>query len=136
MFWNTCWFTWLNTASTVRLLRVRHREKVLYVAGSAPPTTGEAAGKTEHQRAQIALAAQRLGLQISNELVDVGYSVGWRNQEPRHQRDPHLVEIGHQPPSRASLAGPRFSDHEQAACRRNDVAAGGARTRPARHARP
>jgi DNA invertase Pin-like site-specific DNA recombinase len=40
----------------------------------APTTTDEAARQVEHQRAQIALAAQRLGLRMADEFVDVGYS--------------------------------------------------------------
>jgi DNA invertase Pin-like site-specific DNA recombinase len=37
-------------------------------------TTDEAAREVERQRAQIALAAQRLGLRMADEFVDVGYS--------------------------------------------------------------
>ncbi len=40
----------------------------------APSTTDEAERQVEHQRAQIALAAQRLGLRMADEFVDVGYS--------------------------------------------------------------
>ena len=40
----------------------------------APTTTDEAARRVEHQPAQIALAAQRLGLRMADEFVDVGYS--------------------------------------------------------------
>ncbi|MDA8298189.1 MAG: recombinase family protein [Actinomycetota bacterium] len=40
----------------------------------APTTTDEAARQVEHQRAQIGLAAQRLGLRTADEFVDVGYS--------------------------------------------------------------
>ena len=40
----------------------------------APTTTDEAAREVEHQRAQIALAADRLGLRMTDEFVDVGYS--------------------------------------------------------------
>jgi DNA invertase Pin-like site-specific DNA recombinase len=40
----------------------------------APTTTDEAARQVEHQRAQIALAACRLGLRMADEFVDVGYS--------------------------------------------------------------
>jgi hypothetical protein len=38
------------------------------------PTTDEVARQVEHQRTHIALAAQRLGLRMADELVDVGYS--------------------------------------------------------------
>ena len=40
----------------------------------APTTTDEVAREVERQRAQIALAAQRLGLRMADEFVDVGYS--------------------------------------------------------------
>ena len=40
----------------------------------APTTTDEAADEVERQRAQIALAAGRLGLRMADEFVDVGYS--------------------------------------------------------------
>lgn len=40
----------------------------------APATTDEAARQVEHQRAQIAIAADRLGLRMTDEFVDVGYS--------------------------------------------------------------
>ena len=40
----------------------------------APMTTDEAAREVERQRAQIALAADRLGLRMADEFVDVGYS--------------------------------------------------------------
>ncbi|HWG01456.1 MAG TPA: recombinase family protein [Trebonia sp.] len=40
----------------------------------APTTTDEAAREVERQRARIALAAQRLGLRMADEFVDVGYS--------------------------------------------------------------
>lgn len=40
----------------------------------APTTTDETARQIERQRAQIALAAQRLGLRMADEFVDVGYS--------------------------------------------------------------
>ena len=40
----------------------------------APTTTDEAAPQVEYQRAQITLAAQRLGLRMADEFVDVGYS--------------------------------------------------------------
>lgn len=40
----------------------------------APTTTDEAARQVERQRAQIALAADRLGLRMADEFVDVGYS--------------------------------------------------------------
>ena len=40
----------------------------------APTTTDEAAREVERQRAQIALAGQRLGLRMADEFVDVGYS--------------------------------------------------------------
>jgi len=40
----------------------------------APTTTDEAANDVERQRAQIALAAERLGLRMADEFVDVGYS--------------------------------------------------------------
>lgn len=40
----------------------------------APTTTDEAAREVERQRAQITLAAQRLGLRMAGEFVDAGYS--------------------------------------------------------------
>ena len=40
----------------------------------APTTTDAAAREVERQRAQIALAGQRLGLRMADEFVDVGYS--------------------------------------------------------------
>ncbi|MGH3302744.1 MAG: recombinase family protein [Streptosporangiaceae bacterium] len=40
----------------------------------APTTSDEAAREAERQRAQIALAAQRLKLRMADEFVDVGYS--------------------------------------------------------------
>ncbi|MGH3320154.1 MAG: recombinase family protein [Streptosporangiaceae bacterium] len=40
----------------------------------APTTTDEAARQVQRQRAQIALAARRLGLRMADEFVDVGYS--------------------------------------------------------------
>jgi DNA invertase Pin-like site-specific DNA recombinase len=40
----------------------------------APTAADEAMREVEHQRAQIALAAQRLGLRMADEFVDVGYS--------------------------------------------------------------
>jgi len=40
----------------------------------APTTTDEAARQVERQRAQIALAGQRLGLRMADEFMDVGYS--------------------------------------------------------------
>ena len=40
----------------------------------APTTTDEAARRVERQRAQITLAAQRLGLRMADDFVDVGYS--------------------------------------------------------------
>ncbi len=40
----------------------------------APTTTDEAAREVERLRAQIALAANRLGLRMADEFVDVGYS--------------------------------------------------------------
>jgi len=40
----------------------------------APTTTDEAARGVERQRAQVALAADRLGLRMADEFVDVGYS--------------------------------------------------------------
>ncbi|MFB9833076.1 recombinase family protein [Actinoallomurus acaciae] len=40
----------------------------------APTTTDEAAHEVERQRAQIALATDRLGLRMADEFVDVGYS--------------------------------------------------------------
>ena len=40
----------------------------------APTTTDEATRQAERQRAQIALAADRLGLRMADEFVDVGYS--------------------------------------------------------------
>ena len=40
----------------------------------APSTTDEAAQQVERQRAQIALAARRLGLRTADEFVDTGYS--------------------------------------------------------------
>jgi DNA invertase Pin-like site-specific DNA recombinase len=40
----------------------------------APTTTDEAARQVEGQRTRIALAAQRLGLRMVAEFVDVGYS--------------------------------------------------------------
>jgi DNA invertase Pin-like site-specific DNA recombinase len=40
----------------------------------APATTDEAARQVENQRAQIALAADRLRLRMADEFVDVGYS--------------------------------------------------------------
>ncbi len=40
----------------------------------APTTTDEAARQVQRQRAQIALAAQRLRLRMADEFVDVGYS--------------------------------------------------------------
>ncbi len=40
----------------------------------APTTTDEAAREVERQRAQIVLAADRLGLRMADEFVDVGYS--------------------------------------------------------------
>lgn len=40
----------------------------------APTTTDEASREVQRQRAQIALAAQRLGLRMADEFVDVGYS--------------------------------------------------------------
>lgn len=40
----------------------------------APTTTDEAAREVERQRAQIAFAADRLGLRMTDEFVDVGYS--------------------------------------------------------------
>lgn len=49
------------------------------------PTTDEAARQVEHQRAQIALAAQRLRLRMADEFVDVGYS-GMRMDRPDLRR--------------------------------------------------
>jgi Resolvase, N terminal domain len=40
----------------------------------APTTTDDAASQVERQRAQIALAADRLGLRMADEFVDLGYS--------------------------------------------------------------
>jgi DNA invertase Pin-like site-specific DNA recombinase len=40
----------------------------------APTTTNEAAREVERQRTQITLAADRLGLRMADEFVDVGYS--------------------------------------------------------------
>lgn len=40
----------------------------------APTTTDEAARQVERQRAQVARAADRLGLRMGDEFVDVGYS--------------------------------------------------------------
>ena len=40
----------------------------------APTTTDEAVREVERQRAQIALAGQRLDLRMADEFVDVGYS--------------------------------------------------------------
>lgn len=40
----------------------------------APTTTDEAAREVERQRERIALAAQRLGLRMADEFVDLGYS--------------------------------------------------------------
>ncbi|HUA49565.1 MAG TPA: recombinase family protein [Solirubrobacteraceae bacterium] len=40
----------------------------------APTTTDEAAREVERQRAQIAVAAQRLDLRMADEFVDVGYA--------------------------------------------------------------
>ena len=47
-----------------------------------PSTTDEAAREVERQRAQSALAAQRLRLRMANEFVAVGYS-GDERQPPR-----------------------------------------------------
>lgn len=51
----------------------------------APTTTDEAAREVERQRARIALAAQRLGLRMADEFVDVGYS-GMRIDRPDLRR--------------------------------------------------
>lgn len=40
----------------------------------APTTADRAARQVVRQRAQIALAARRLGLRMANEFIDVGYS--------------------------------------------------------------
>ena len=51
----------------------------------APTTTDEAARRVERQRAQIALAADRLGLRMADEFVDVGYS-GMSRERPDLRR--------------------------------------------------
>lgn len=40
----------------------------------APTDPDETARQLQHQRSQITLAAQRLGLRMADEFVDVGYS--------------------------------------------------------------
>lgn len=40
----------------------------------APATTDETADDAKRQRAQIALAVDRLGLRMADEFIDVGYS--------------------------------------------------------------
>lgn len=56
----------------------------------APTTTDEAARQVEYQRAQITLAAQRLGLRMADEFVDVGYS-GMSTDRPGLRRLLHHV---------------------------------------------
>ena len=56
----------------------------------APTTTDEAAPQVEYQRAQITLAAQRLGLRMADEFVDVGYS-GMSTDRPGLRRLLHHV---------------------------------------------
>jgi hypothetical protein len=47
---------------------------VSYIRVAPTTTTDEAEREVERQRTQIALAAQRLGLRMADEFVDVGYS--------------------------------------------------------------
>lgn len=56
-----------------------------------PVTTDEAAREVERQRAQVALAAQRLGLRMADEFVDVGYSRLSMDRPDLHRLLGHVV---------------------------------------------